>query len=189
MMTSWKSPTATKATVKKVLVLGIAKDDSIRRTYEDDFCLELNKLGYLCVQGYTWVPDASQFDKVALAGKIKEGGVTNVLVTRLVDRKTVVTQSSPTVYAVGYAPYGPAYYGGWGSYYSYGYGAVVSPGYTSTSDIVVLETNFYDASKPEADALVWTGQSQTTLDPTAGQSKIASVINAVVYEMRSKDVI
>jgi hypothetical protein len=97
--------------------------------------------------------------------------------------------TSPTYAGVGYAPYGPRYYGGWGSYYSVGYSTMVSPGYVYTNDVVTLETNFYDAAK-EQDALLWTGQTETTLSPSdAAGSKIASVIQAVVYNMRAKGVL
>jgi len=193
MVTSWAAPGANKQSVKRVLVLGISQDDSIRRTFEDDFVGKFLSLGYYAIPGYKWVPDASKFDKDALAARIKQEGITNVLVTRLVGKQTVVTSTGPTVVAGygGYAPYGPGWYGGWGSYYSMGYSAaVVSPGYTTTNDVVTLETNFYDAAK-ETEALIWSGQSQTTIDPTAGdrQSRIASVINAVVYEMRAKSII
>ena len=188
MVTSWKAPGASKVTVKKVLVLGVSKTDGLRRTYEDDFAAELNKLGYLAVASYNWAPDASKIDEGALAARIKAEGVTNVLVTRLVGTKEVTTITAPT-YAVGYAPYGPGYYGGWGSYYSHGYTTMVSPGYAYTNDVVTLETNFYDAAK-EQDALLWTGQTETTLSQSdAAGSKIASVIQAVVYNMRAKGVL
>jgi len=186
MVTSWKAPGASKATVKKVLVLGVSNTDSLRRTYEDDFASELSKLGYLAVASYNWVPDASKIDEGALAARIKAEGVTNVLVTRLVGKKEVTTITAPTYAGVGY---GPGYYGGWGSYYGYGYSTMVSPGYAITNDVVTLETNFYDASKA-TDALVWSGQTETTLSPSdAAGSKIASVIQAVVYNMRAKGVI
>lgn len=190
MVTSWSAPGWNKASVKSVLVLGIAKDQGIRRTYEDDFSAKLGSLGYYAIPGYKWVPDAAQFDQEALVKRIKAEGITNVLVTRLVGTKTVTTEVPPTVVSgVGYAPYGPAYYGGWGSYYTVGYGAVVSPGYTTVNDVVTLETNFYDATK-DKDALVWSGQSQTTMSQEeAVGSKIDGVIGAVVYEMRAKGVI
>ena len=188
MVTSWKAPGASKATVKKVLVLGVSNTDSLRRSYEDDFVASLNKLGYQAVASYNWVPDASKIDEGALAARIKAESVTNVLVTRLVGTKEVTTVTAPT-YGVGYAPYGPAYYGGWGSYYSYGYATVVSPGYVYTNNVVTLETNFYDSSK-EKDALLWSGQTETTLSPSdAAGSKIASVIQAIVYNMRAKGVL
>ena len=159
---SWAAPGATKATVKKVLVLGISSNPSLRRTYEDTFAVELEKLGYKTVSGYLWAPDAANLDRDAITAKIRAEGVTHVLVTRLVRAKDVETYHAPTTVGVSYG-YGPGYYGGWGSYYSMGYGAVVEPGYTTVDTVVTLETNFYDASK-EKDALVWSGESATWTD-------------------------
>jgi hypothetical protein len=190
VVTSWAAPGANKATVKKVLVLGISKDNGIRRTYEDGFALKLGEMGYHAIPGYRWVPDAAQFNRDEVAARVKAEGVTHVLITRLVGTKTVTTETAPTVVAgYGYAPYGPGWYGSWGTYYAGGYGAVVSPGYTTVNDVVTLETNFYDASK-EADNLVWTGQSETWIDQSGpSQKKVGSVIGALVYEMKAKKVI
>jgi hypothetical protein len=187
MVNSWKAPGFSKATVKKVLVLGISPNPSIRRTYEDTFSVELEKLGYQAVSGYLWAPDPTNIDKDAIIAKIRAENVTNVLVTRIVNSKDVVTYVSPTV-SVGYGGYGPAYYGSWSSYYSVGYSTMVSPGYTTTNTVVTLETNFYDASK-EKDALVWSGHSETWTDATQSGSKIDGVISTLLYSMRSKGVL
>lgn len=188
MITSWAAPGASKANVKKILVLGISQDTSTRRTFEDDFAGKLKAKGYEAVPGYTWVPDAAKLDQAALAQQIKAEAVTHVLVTRLVGKKAVATEVPATVT---YAPYGPGYYGSWGTYWSYGYGTVYSPGYTTVNDVVTLETNLYDATKPEKDSLVWSGQSETWTDPTPtpSKSKIDSVIDKILYEMRLKKVV
>ena len=190
LVTSWAAPGATKASVKKVLVLGISQDNGIRRRFEDDFASRLIGRDYQAIAGYQWVPDASKLDKDALAQRIHAEGVTHVLITRLVGKKTVATEVPPTVTTVGYAPYGPGYYGGWGSYWAVGYSTVVSPGYTTVNDVVTLETNFYDASKGDKDALVWTGQTETWMDDGFSvQSKIDAVISKVVTEMKAKGII
>jgi hypothetical protein len=184
---SWAAPGATKTTVKKVLVLGVSTNPSLRRTYEDTFSVELEKLGYKTVSGYLWAPDAANLDRDAIIAKIKAENVTHVLVTRLVRAKDVATYHAPTTVGLSYG-YGPGYYGGWSSYYSMGYGAVVEPGYTTVDTVVTLETNFYDASK-EKDALVWSGESATWTDQAQTGSKVNSVVHALVYEMRNKGVI
>jgi len=190
LVTSWAAPGATKESVKKVLVLGISQDNGIRRRFEDDFASRLIGRGYQAIAGYQWVPDASKLDKDALVQRIHTEKVTHVLVTRLVGKKTVATEVPTTVTTVGYAPYGPGYYGGWGTYWSVGYSSVVTPGYTTVNDVVTLETNFYDASKGEKDALIWTGQTETWMDDGfSTQSKIDSVISKVVYEMKAKGII
>jgi hypothetical protein len=189
VVTSWAAPGVSKANVKKILVLGISQDNSVRRRFEDDFASRLIGRGYQAIAGYQWVPDASKLDTVALTARIRQEGVTHVLVTRLVGKKTVATEVPATVTTVGYAPYGPGYYGGWGTYWSAGYSTVVSPGYTTVNDVVTLETNFYDASK-DKDAIVWTAQTETWMDGGGGTGeKIDDVISKVVWEMRAKGVI
>jgi hypothetical protein len=184
---SWAAPGATKESVKKVMVLGISNNPAIRRTYEDTFAAELEKLGYKTVSAYLWAPDAANLDKDALIARIRAENVTHVIVTRIVQSKDVETYHPPTTVGVAYG-YGPAYYGSWSSYYTVGYGAVVEPGYTTVDTVVTLETNLYDASK-DKDALVWSGQSATWTDQAQTGSKIDSVVHALVYEMRAKGVI
>ena len=189
---SWTAPNPDKSSVKKVLVLGISSDMTLRRIYEDAFVETLKGLGYQGVSGYTWVPDAKSFDKDAVAAKVKAEGVTHVLVTRLVGRKQVETYHPPTTtVSVGYAGYpgfaGPGYYAGWSTYWSTGYTQIYEPGYSTTDDIATLETNFYDASK-EKEALVWTGIADTYLAGSPA-ANIEPVIKKVVYEMRSKRVL
>ena len=188
MVHSWAAPGVTKANVKKVLVLGVSNNPSIRRTYEDSFSVELEKLGYQTVSGYLWVPEAKDLDRDAIIARIKTEHVTHVLVTRLAKVQDIETYHAPTVVGVGYGGYGPAYYGSWSSYYSVGYSAVTSPGYTTVDTVVELETNFYDASK-EKDALIWSGLSETWTDQAQSGSKINSVISAILYDMRAKGVV
>jgi hypothetical protein len=188
---SWSLPGFKSTTVKKILVLGISTNPAIRRTFEDTFVEDLKKLGYTAVPGYLWAPDATNVDRDAMAAKIRENNVTNVLVTRMVASKDVETYYAPTAVGVGYGGYGvygPAYYGSWSGYYSYGYTTMVSPGYTTTNTVVTLETNFYDASK-EKDALVWSGTSETWTDQAQSGSKVNEVISALVYGMRARGVI
>jgi hypothetical protein len=184
---SWSAPGFSKAGVKKVLVLGVSSNPALRRTYEDTFSVELEKLGYQAVSGYLWAPDAANLDRDAIVARIRKENVTHVLVTRLVKAKDVETYHAPTTVGVSYG-YGPGYYGGWSSYYSYGYGAIVEPGYTTVDTVVTLETNFYDASK-EKDALVWSAESATWTDQAQSGSKIDSVVHTLVYEMRAKGAI
>ena len=191
MVHSWTAPGFTKATVKKVLVLGVSPNPLLRRLYEDAFAVELEKLGYKAVSGYLWAPDATNLDKDAIIARIKAENVTNVIVTRIVSTKEVATYHAPTVtvgVGYGYGGYGPAYYGSWSSYYSTGYAAVMDPGYTTVNDVVTLETNFYDAAR-EKDALVWSGESETWLDQTRSGKKVDGVISAIVYRMRASRVL
>lgn len=185
ILESWAAPDVQKSSVKKILVLGLAPDSGMRRLFERTFVEDLAKHGYEGIPGHLWVPDPSQADKEALKERVRQEGVTHVLVARVTNRTRVETYHPPTVTTVGVSPYGPGWYGSWGSYYSVGYSYVSSPGYVSTSDVVNLETNFYDAAK---DALVWSGLSETWVQGS-GVENIPPVIDALVYEMRAKKVL
>lgn len=186
MLTSWTAPDFQKSTIKKILVLGVAKDLSLRRHYEDSFVQTLQGLKYGAVPSYLWIPDMpKELDKEMLGKKIAEAGVTHVLVTRLVDQKTVQTYTPPSYATVGVSPYYPGWYGSYYSYWSVGYTTMVSPGYVSENTVFSLETGLYDASDEK---LLWTGITETWLadNPT---KNIDAVIKKVVYELQAKGVL
>lgn len=186
MLTSWTSPNLQQGSVKKILVLGVAKDLSIRRYYEDSFVSTLQGLKYGAVPSYLWIPDMpKELDKEMLAKKIAEAGVTHVLVTRLVDQKTVQTYTPPTYATVGASPYYPGWYGSYYSYWSVGYTTTMSPGYVTESQVVSLETGLYRASDEE---LIWTGITETWVADNRSKN-VDAVIKKVVYELRAKAVL
>ncbi len=86
----WKDP-AYQGPVKKVVVLGAAKQESVRNTFEDEFVKQLKARKIDAVASYTIVPFAQMKDRNVVAAKIKSIGADAILVTRLVDRKIVET--------------------------------------------------------------------------------------------------
>ena len=162
LLSSWVDPETSGKKLDKVLVLGIAKNQVVRRQYEDTFVRELVAKGVRAMPSYTMLPDANQISEESVAPLIGQHQITQVLVTRLVDRKTVSTYVPPTTttYATGYPSYYPSYYGSWSGYYNTGYTSVSSPGYTYDTEYVNLETNIYDIG---AKKLVWTGLTETEL--------------------------
>lgn len=187
---SFVAPGFSKTTVKKVLVLGVSGNPLLRRFYEDAFAVELEKRGYEAVSGYLWAPDATPLDKDALLARMKAAHVTNVLVTRVISKKDVVTSGASALAAgqEGYGGYGPASYGSWSTYYAAGYATASDPGYSTVNDIVTFETNFYDAAK-EPDTLVWSGASSTWKDQPRSTKKLDGIISAIVHRMRAARVL
>ncbi len=183
ILTSWKDPAYQAGSVKKVVVMGLTANGTMRRVYESMFVEELKKLKVDAVEGRLIIERLEGIEKDAALAKLKEAGVTHVLATRLVDQKTVQEYHPPTTVGVGYGGY-RGYYGGWYPYMSVGYSTVASPGYIQEKQVYNLETNFYDLA---ADKLVWSGLTQTVAHD-APSEEIEPFIDAMVYELRSKKI-
>ena len=170
----WKEPSY-QGRPAKIMVIGVAKKPQLRRLFEDEFVTQLKAHGTDAIASYTVLPDLQKDDKDAIAAKVKELGADSVIVTRLVDKKTVKVYVPGTVYAP------PPYYGSWPAYYGYGYNNMYSPGYTSEYENAVVETNLYDASNEK---LIWSTLSDTMLGDDTDElikSYIEVNVNALAY--------
>jgi hypothetical protein len=164
----------------KILVMGLAKDQTIKRLYEDEFVNQLKAHGVQAVPSYSVIPQEKMGDENYISEKGKELGIDAALVTRLVDRKTIQTYYPPETF------YTPApYYRGWHGYYRSSYDYMVSPGYIATDEAVVLETNIYSM---QTNQLIWSALSETFLE---GSSKklIQSLVQKLISDMAAKDLL
>lgn len=186
MVRSWTPDDFHPGSVKKVFVVGIAKDRSLRQIYEDAFVAEIKKRGAQAGVSYDSLPDLDQVDKSATAARLINEGYTHVLVTRVVNMQQHETYVPPTTvsFGVGYGGY-PGYYGGWYPYMSASYGYVTSPGYVTTQTVVSLETNVYALT---SEAMVYSGMSETWLSDTPS-GHVPEVIATVSYNLRAKGVL
>ena len=176
----WSDPSYQGGPLLRVFVMGLAKDQRIRRMYEDEFVRQLKTRGTQGIPSYSVIPQDKIGDENFIDAKIRELRVDAVLVTRLVDVKTIEKYYPPEMYYV------PApYYRGWRGYYRSGYQYMVTPGYMTRDKTVVLETNLYSA---QTDQLIWSALSETFLEGSA-QSLISSLVSKLVDDMAAKDLI
>jgi hypothetical protein len=186
MLNAWTAPEFQSGSIRKVMVLGVARNEGIRRSYEDKFVGKLKDLGYDATVSYLWAPDVSKPDSAAVHAKAVEAGVTHIITTRLIDKKMVETYIPPTYVSTGYGyPGYPGYYGSWGSYWSMGYTYAVDPGYVSQDLVISLETNLYGVDKAN---LLWSGITETWVasDPA---SNVDAVIEVTVAELRANGIL
>lgn len=181
---SWSDPAHDYKAVKKVVVVGASKNDVMRKYYEESFVQELAKYKIAAVPSFQVlkVADPANVDQAAAAAQLRDAGATHVLVTRLVDQKTVQEYRPPTTYAVGMSPgYGyPGWYGGWYPYWSTTY--VSEPGRIETSTVVQMESNLYDLA---SEKLMWSGATQTQVTRLP-QEEVKPFVKRLVDEMRAK---
>lgn len=168
----WKDPSY-QARPARIMVIGVAKNPLNRRLFEDEFVQQIKARGTDAIASYTVLPDKQQDDQAAIAAKVKELDADSVLVTRLVNKKTVKIYVPGTVY------YPPPYYYTWPDYYGYSYRYIYSPAYVSENEYAVIETNLYETRN---DKLVWAASSETLISD-ADKSLIKSYIGILVKTM------
>jgi hypothetical protein len=180
MKASWRDESY-KAQPRKVLIVGVAQNEGVRRFYETEFVTALKKHGVDGIPSYLHFP--SRIDSTLALAKVQELGVDAILVTRLIDQHEVETYYPPTATYMG-PTYG-GYYGGWYGYYGYGMDVVTTPGYTTVEKVYSLETNIFDVATHK---LIFSAISETKVQ-SVDDSVIKEVIDVVTNDMREKGLI
>jgi hypothetical protein len=170
----WVNPEAGKRLpVKNVLVIGISRDTTARRIYEDTMVAQLTARGVKAQPSYRHLPDDGPAPQPAIEMAVKDAGADAVLVSRTVSVTNDVVVSPGMVMG----PPGPF---GWGGFYGYYHGmwssAYAIPPTVYTVQNVVVDTRLFDAK----DFMVlWSGSSNTTPTGTM-QTTISQFVTTLV---------
>jgi hypothetical protein len=174
---SWVEPAFDGTAIQKAVVIGVAKSETIRRSYEDTFVSELTEAGVVAVASYTLIPQTGKLDKDVVVAAVKEVGADSVIVTRSVGvQSKIVYRSSRN-----YANYSRGYYG----YYDWGFDQVRLPESAQTYVETKLETELYDVKSQQ---LLWTGQCEVT-DFSSSEQNIKGVVAGIVKDFQKKGVV
>ena len=155
--TQWANPQfAGKPPLRSVLVMGITKDPTNRRVFEDQMVAQLAARGVQAVPSYRFAPEAGAVDQVKLEQAVKQAGVAGVLLSRVVNVTEQMHVSPGMVMGppMGYGFGGfYGYYGGmWGASY-------VMPPTVYTTQHVAADTRLFETANY---TLVWSASTSTT---------------------------
>jgi hypothetical protein len=155
----------------------VAKSPDMRNLIEDRFSGELDVRGNNEFQTYSIIPMEQVRDKELVKSKIRSSGADTVLISRLVDTKTIESYNPGLITVVPFVV--PDYYYGWGTYY-----AVVFADYGYTGDVRVayIETNLYDV---KTEKLIWSGHSKT--ERTEGEQQLITAFIKVMIKKLASD--
>jgi len=164
---TWTDPSFTPATVqsyKKILVMGLLKDESTRRIAEDKMVAAFKNV--TAVQSYSYLQPADTI-RSEVEDKLKKDAFDGVVIMRLAD----VDKSVSYVPGTGY--------GGW---YGYRYS---SPGYYQEDKTFYVETNFY--SLPET-KLLWSGTT-SSLNPGKLDRTVDDIVSTLKGQLQKQKLI
>lgn len=165
---TWKDPQGSGATLRKVVIVGVSNQASVRRAFEDTFAQSLTDVGVQGVPSYTLIPKDGQIAEDALQKAIQDAGADGVLITRMVSRESdlVVTPSPMPPPMYGRRPYYYGYYtGAWSGYYE--------PSSVQQFKYIVAETTLFRAAaaEPAWSATTRTQEPEDVAKATAGFAK------------------
>jgi hypothetical protein len=188
---SWRSPEQIN-TVKKVYIVGVSKQETSRRSFEDGFGQKLQAHGVETVSSYKDLKNNQEASLELITEKVKANGADALLLTRVLSQRTeavvnpgrVSGYSSPSHYGRGgYRP--EPYYRNYRSYYDRRYEMTYEPATISQFSVVTMESNLYDSASGE---LIWSAQLETVLDSTL-QKLIRDFIEVVTKDLLDQGVI
>ena len=177
IINQWSNPNYTAASFNRILVIGVSKQASIRRTFEDEFVAQLTALGVDAVSSYEFIPEDGQVLESRLRETVKQVGADAVIMTRLVrvEKKADVAPG----------PYGPFPAFGFYRWYSSAWVGFYEPPRVNFYDIYISETSLYDVAK---DQLVWSGIAKTT-DLGDIRKEIKEYVEVVIRALNKKNLL
>ena len=168
---SWARPEfAGKRLQGPVLVVGVARDDTVRRIYEDEMVARLGARGVKALRSYELVPGTLRDDSVErLQQAARTAGATYLLSTAVIgqERGTVVYQD-------------PWVYGGWGGYRGW-YGSYWGMAYSVRTDVRVYNVYIAQTALTDVatDRIDWTARTRTTA-PTDVRQETRAFVDVIM---------
>jgi hypothetical protein len=179
----WKDDSRAGRPMGKVLVIAVAAQAPIRVALEDEFVASLRKRGRDAQASHTLLPADAPLEKADVVALVKRQSFDTVLVSRLVQKKTVESEVTPSGGPTPTAAMG--YYGNSSDFYGQSRAVASSQADTVEHEVAVVQTNLYDA---HADKLYWSAQSDTFLGDSA-QSLIRGFVEVMVKQMAESKVL
>jgi hypothetical protein len=175
----WKDG-AYQSQPKKVLVISLFKDQTVRRMAEDEFKSHLKFSGVDAATGYEVFSGSELPTKEKVVEQVKAGGYDAVLLTRLIDTRTErrAVSAGPTYAA-------PHYGMSYGGYYGQGYSTIYATTYQVDDKFAVVESNLYDAA---TEKLVWTATSDTWM-ADANQKLVKDFVAIMMGSLRKQKIV
>ena len=192
---TWKRPSFS-GKVQKIYLIGITRNDKLRKTFEDEFVKQLAQQGVIGIPSYPDLVISGEVKRDELRAKLKAQGTDAALVARLAskEQKSAIYSGARAGYATG----GPDgfYYDGFGLYnpqYAYRYyddhynGSVsivtMNPVVEHQFQQVGISANLYETESAE---VIWSALTETTVGDDNREQRLREFVQLVVLKMKEQ---
>jgi hypothetical protein len=176
IVSEWRNPAYVSAPFKRIMVGGPSGETSVRRTFEDEFVVQLRVAGIDALPSYQYIPEDEGIDENNLKQAAQKARADAVLFPRSVKMEQK-TKLGPTFPYLSFGIFGSNVGASWsglpGATGAYRYNE-----YTS-------EATLYDVAKND---VVWTGTIKTT-EPENVRTAIKSYVEAVMKALDAQNLL
>lgn len=154
LTSSWVDPSFKGPITGRIVVVGVFKDQTTHKIFEDSFVASLNNSGADAVPSYNYAQGYTRHGKEWLQQIVKESGAAAVLITHLSNEKSETENVAPHGLILGGAMSGNAVDG----YHSYVVELTLEQGYTLNRTEDSIDATLFDGqtSKP-----IWSARSKS----------------------------
>ena len=175
---SWTDRSYEGGHVKSILIVGLTKNTTARKLYEDTFSNRFSKAGINTIASMSVIAPEKELDKDTIKSTAVGKSMKAVLITHLeASGKKEIFIPGPT------GPPGDARR--FSNYIPTVYGSEYSLGGYQKKEFVKLITNLYETS---TEKLLWTGASES-IDPESDKSIIDELVVEVIVDLRKNNLI
>lgn len=173
----WRDQNYQGGTFDNILIVGVANQETVRRSFENTFVDQLKKENAAATASFAVMPLETRPTEETIRAVIADIKFDSVLFTHLVGVEEEDVYHPPS--------YNTHPYSGMYGYHGYVGGYVYEPGYYTKHQTVRLETILYDT---QTEQIVWSMQSET-IDPNSEKALIDAKIKVVIQRLKAQGLI
>jgi len=184
---SWRNPDYLK-TVKTVYIVGVSRQETLRRIFEDEFRRQLEKYGIRAFSSYRDLDNVQDVGQDFIMEQVRASSAEALLMTRILGKRTEEVVHPGRIYGPDFLPWGyypRPYYRNYWDFYERRYDMIYEPARVSRFEVITLESNLYDAATGE---LIWSAQLETVREGTM-EELIRDFIEVVTKDLLEQGVI
>jgi hypothetical protein len=171
----WSDPGYSGGPVTSVVVMGVSDKAAHRRLFENDFSMELQKLGLKAIASETIIPNIEQVSREEAKRIVRDTGSSAVIVTKTVGIDTRTETTPARVERIHRGSLNARQ----GSFEAI---EISLPPQETQYTVVQLETALYDIATGKC---LWSATSEA-INPQDVETLIASIIKTVIKDMQGK---
>jgi len=178
----WNDPDYPGPALKKILVIGVIKNEDRRRAFENEFATLITEGNRKGIASHTLLPNLEKSgNKAQVLAAVEKAGADGVMI---VTTHGPINQQRVTPPTFDYIPNAGMGYGMYG-YYNTSHSVIYNPGHTVTDTLLRIDTKLFNVT---SEKIIWSGKTES-FNPSSSAKVIDELERLVIRDMRKSGVL